>query len=220
MLHGNGIGDDTIATNRSGEPRIKIEVLSSEVTPLRAPPFHAVDINGNLLAKKTGHNAVQRIGHIGDQHYVNLAEENVEDAKQRVTRGGQVLSFNAWQIYQPDSPVGRRPISKKAPPTIDDNVVPPFHQARREFFEERFRAAIGAWDSSTAKQRYTQNYLLILGTVPSARQIQTLRIKLLLDRAEEDYPKQHEQCGSRVVVDYLSREQGSQLRPSMVEHLW
>jgi hypothetical protein len=48
-----------------------------------------------------------------------------------VTRGGQVLGFNAWQVHEPDSPVCRGSISKKASPTIDNNVVPPFHQARR-----------------------------------------------------------------------------------------
>src|SRR5205807_1270112 len=135
---------------------IHVEVSLARGPPFSSLPLDSIYVDRALLAEDAGNHAVERVGHIGDQHGVHIPAQHVYHAGQGMRERAQVLSLNARQVDEPHPLVESGPLIEQGLPAVDHDLMASLRQPGSDLNKERFGAAIGGWNSTSAKNGEAQ----------------------------------------------------------------
>jgi len=102
---------------------IQMKVKLPELAPFVPFPIQSVNVNGHVFPQQTGQNTMKGIHQVYDKNHVHSAKQHVEHGHQRVRQCAHCFGFNTWQVNQPHSLIGFRPIRKQTAPAVDNHFV-------------------------------------------------------------------------------------------------
>jgi len=133
-----------------------MKVTTSDGSPLRALPLYPIHVERDLLSRQTWYGAKYGIGNVRDQHYIHLAEQNVEHTCQRMGECSQILGFDAGEVDEADTPVAVGLLTEQTTAAVYGYLVASCSQPGREFAEKCFRTAVGMGYSPRTKKSDSQ----------------------------------------------------------------